>query len=283
MWYVIQTKTGFEQDLVNDLKVLLDEKDYNALFVPLYEDVRRIDGVSVIRLRRLFPGYVIIDTNDPQAVIPTFRKVLEFSRFLGVYEDEDRETGKKDNLNASDHDNCESVGIDKDDGSGKSIFPMDAIDRKFLETILDDGIMGVSYIELMNKQDRIKRIVGPLAKYGNQISRLVYRKRYAVVKVHVFGKDHRMKFGLWSDEDPYLSRVEQMKQNKNGPEYLIKEADTGIHPGDKVRYKSDDQDSNLILTVESVNQQKRSFKAKAPLFGRMTDIELSVDVVEKVD
>ena len=261
MWYVIQTRTGFEHELVLQLKELLEPEVLKDSLVPLYEDVRRIDGNSRIIQRRLLPGYILIDTDRPEDILPALHRINEFTKLLGT-----EETGA--------------------DGTEKIMhfLPVEKQDVEFLASILTRGILRVSYIELA-AGNRIKRIIGPLAKYGNRITRLVMRKRYAVVEAAIFGKSRRIKFGLWTKEDPKLLWVEEARQKQTAGDeqaYLLGDIDIGIHPGDRVRDISGLYHSDEIFTVESVNPNRRTFVTKGRMFGEEIRMELYADQVEVV-
>ena len=183
--------------------------------------------------------------------------MLEFTRLLGAEEPED--------------------------GSDDMFFaPVEEEDREFLESILENGVMSVSYVEAV-KGRRIGRIIGPLEKYGNHIARLEFGKRYAVVEAEIFGKKRRVKFGLWTDKDPRIPWIEERRTAGTGDGYLLEDMDIGIHPGDRVRDISGMYDRAEVFTVESVNVYQRTFKAKVWMFGAMRSIGLFVDQVERVD
>ena len=151
MWYVIQTKTG-EESRVVDLIHSLDGKDREIpCIVPLYEQVWRTATSYQIHLRRLFPGYILVDTDRPEEVNEAFKKVPEFTKILGT----------------------------KEDDGNKTFIPIEEDDRKFLSTILKEGMVHVSYVHL--KKSRVDNVIGPLAEYVGNIVRLDIRHRRAIV------------------------------------------------------------------------------------------------------
>ncbi len=169
MWYVIQTRTGAENELVKNLKEVLPPEEGRSFLIPVFQDVVRTGGLSRIRNRRIFPGYVLIDTKRPEDIISSrnMRRIYEFSRLLGTEDQEE----------------------------DRIIRPVDKEDTDFLESILENGVMSVSYVEL-GKGTKIRRIIGPLAKYGNHITKIELRRRRAIVDTFVFGKQRKIKFGL---------------------------------------------------------------------------------------
>ena len=256
MWYVIQTRTGYEHELVTQLKSIPDESCFRDCFVPMFEDVKKLNEGCHISYRKLFPGYVFIDTEYPEIIIPALRKVQEFTRFLGAEESEE------------DPEEIYFTAVGDDD-------------RSFLESFLDNGIMSVSYVEQV-KGRKIGRIIGPLEKYGNHITRLEFGKRYAIVEAQIFGKMRRIKFGLWTDMDQKIPWIEEKRNTNTETHYLIEDMDIGIHPGDKVRDISGIYDKDEVFVVESVNPGQRKFKANVWMFGGLRRIELFADQVERM-
>ncbi|MBP3296014.1 MAG: hypothetical protein J6M27_05485 [Lachnospiraceae bacterium] len=251
MWYVIQTRTGYEKELVEQLESHCENFSRENSLVPMYEDVKRSEGQSRISYRRLLPGYVLVDTEQPESIHQGLKKVGEFARMLLA--EEDRE---------------------------KLFLPVSPEDMAFLDSILDDGLMRVSYVQNV-KGMKIGKIIGPLAKYGNHISNIDFRHRRAVVDAEIFGKMRRIKFGLWTDEDPKLPWIEERLGIAGVNEYLLKDADVGVQPGDKVKDISGVY-SGMEFLVDSVNIGRRTFKTRMDLFGKMTTVELYLDGVEPV-
>ena len=254
MWYVIQTRTGYEHNLVIELKRVLSKQEYNTFLIPQFEDVTRTGGISKINYRNIFPGYILVDTESPDSIMMARNKLIihEFSKVLGVEDVEDK----------------------------KNFTPISKNDVEFLDSILTDGIMTVSYVE-SNNGSRIDWIVGPLEKYSNNITKIELRRRRAIVETEVFGKKRRIKFGLWTKEDAKIQWIEEARRNTLVCGSISNTYDIGIHPGDKVRDISGTY-SDWIFVVDRVNPLKRKLTSKIMMFNELIDIELSVDQVEKI-
>lgn len=254
MWYVVQVKSGEEQEM----KVLLDRlrKDgtYGECFVPLFEDVKRSGGKCRIGFRKLFPGYVFVESDDPQKIFETLREIKDFTKLLGSVEE---------------------------DGT-KLFIPIGKEDEEFMRTLFDDGLMHVSYVHVA-KNGRIDKIVGPLAHYRNHITKLELRHRMAIVEAEMFGKRRKVKFGLWTDEDPLLPLIERLKNDDNPTDVLdgVVEFDLGIHPGDKIVDETGIY-GDQIFVVRSVDTKRRTLISTFEMFGTSARIELSADAVRKV-
>ena len=84
MWYVMQTVSGTEAELKEQLLARIDRKICKDCIITLYEDVWRRGGVGHINMRRLFPGYVFIDTDDPGEIYKQQKKIQRFTRLLSM-------------------------------------------------------------------------------------------------------------------------------------------------------------------------------------------------------
>ena len=254
MWYVVQVKSGEEQEMKALLEAVKKPGAYSRCFTPLYEEVRRSAGKSQIYFRRLFPGYVFLEGDDPRQILESLREIPEFTKLLGVVEE---------------------------DGS-KLFIPIAMEDEKFLDTLFEDGIMHVSYIHLA-RTGRIDQIAGPLANYREHITKLEMRHRMAIVEAEMFGKKRRVRFGLWTDDDPGLPWVERIKGADASKDVLngLVEFDIGIHPGDRVRDNTGVYGDQVFI-VETVDLKKRTIISAFEILGTTARIELRADEVVKV-
>lgn len=126
VWYVIQTYSGNEAEVSNFIRASLEPKMYKKCFVPIYEEVRHKKGKSRILFRKLFPGYVFIDLDEPgvEKAHHVLRKFPEFARILST--------------------------VSRD---GKKVFKaIEPDEQEFLESLLEDGVLRVSYIETEKKK-----------------------------------------------------------------------------------------------------------------------------------
>lgn len=261
MWYVIQTKTGDEQKVKLMLETKLDKKYYNQCFEPLYEAVRHRQEKSLIMLRKLLPGYFFIDTNNPVEVHQTLKSIPNFTSVLGVKEEKNKE---------------------------KDFIPISKDDENFLNSILAEGIMRVSYVHL-SRSNRIDKVIGPLEDYRKFITKMELRHRYATVEAEIFGKRRKLNFGLWTDSDPKLPWLEEMKEHKNAclgtmnnnvSSQFTDGCDIGIHPGDMIEYP--EIYGNTVFVVDHVDPGKRIIRTKIDIFGSSRSIEMYADDVKKI-
>ena len=250
MWYVIQTVSGTEQELKEQIESIAGEELCRECLVPLCENVWRKEGIGHISIQRLFPGYLFVDTDQPKELYRTLREIKRFTRLLA--------------MPATD---------------GERIFQaVEPEEEAFIRSLLEDGVMHVSYIR-MGKNGRIEEIKGPLAEHAAYITKLDVPHRRAIVEKELYGRMRRIKFGLWTDADPKLPWLE--KQSGRDLRGLKKEvSDIGIHAGDRVRDESTYGD--LVMLVEAVDPARRVLYARAELFGTRVKLEVSADAVVKV-
>ncbi|SFQ11302.1 Transcription antitermination factor NusG [Butyrivibrio proteoclasticus] len=257
MWYVIQSKTGDENKIKLLLEELLDKSCYKRCFVPLYESVRHRQEKSLIMMKKLLPGYLFVETDYPEKVHHVLRSLPDYADVLGARENREKE---------------------------KCFVPVGKEDESFFDSILEDGIMHVSYVHL-SKANRIDKVVGPLKQYRNYITKMEFRHRYATVETEIFGKRRKLQFGLWSDQDPKMPWLEEQKEKENintvnGNIINSHTFNIGINPGDKVEYPEIYGDT--VFVVDRVDPAKRILHTTIDLFGSARSIEMYVDDVKKI-
>lgn len=255
MWYVIQVKSGEESDMKALLDKLREDGAYGKCFVPLFEDVKRSGGKCRISFRRLFPGYLFVDADDPDKIFEALKRIPEFTRLLGT--------------------------VEKD---GSRVFiPVGVEDQEFMKTMFEDGLMHISYVH-MGRNGRIDKIAGPLANYRNHITKLELRHRMAIVEAEMFGKKRKVKFGFFTDDDPELPTIARWKAGEDDKEDVLDGKvtfDIGIHPGDKV---TDDTGiyGDQVFTVEQVDVRRRIIISTFEMLGTSARIELNADEVSRL-
>lgn len=247
MWYVIQTRSG-EESGIKDYIESIAEPSLCRVILPLREDVWRKGGIGHISVKKLFPGYLFIETEDPEEVYQKLKKVTHFTRLLSMEE--------KD---------C-----------SKTFLTVGQEDEEFIRSLTDDGMMGISYIR-KKPGGRIEEIKGPLSRYTNKITKLDIPHRRAVVETDAFGKHRKIKYSLWTDADPHLARFDagggSMTAGSNPVNY-----DIGIHEGDIVTDETGIY-VDMEFKVNRVDPVRRIIHAKAELLGTTVSFELDADSV----
>ncbi|MBO5552339.1 MAG: hypothetical protein J5966_10320, partial [Lachnospiraceae bacterium] len=221
------------------------------VILPLREDVWRKDGIGHISIKKLFPGYLFIETEEPDRIYERLKSIPHFTRLLSMQEKE----------------------------TEKSFLTVGKEDEEFIKTLTEDGLMHVSYVR-RNKSGRIEEIAGPLKRYANKITKLDIPHRRAIVEADIFGKHRRIKYSLWTDKDPHLSRFDG-KLTGEDMKLPAKSFDIGIREGDVI---ADDTGiyTDMEFTVIRVDAVRRLVYAEAEMFGTRVHFELKADDVRKV-
>ncbi len=251
MWYVVQTVTGEEDRVKALLEASAGDGVCRDCFAPLYEEVRRSHGENRIHFRRLFPGYLFVETGEAEAVFAALKSIPEFTRLLG------------------------GGGGEED----RVFIPVGEGDEEFLRSILDDGIVHISYIRMSNR--RIEKVAGPLAGYRNHIAKLDIPHRRAIVEDEIFGKKRKVRFGLWTDQDPenaWLSR--RMGIAAGLPVDGSTEIDIGLAPGDVVK---DDTGiyGDYEFVIDRVDAKHRIVHTTFAMGASLAKIQLDADKVSR--
>ncbi len=278
MWYVIQTMSGKEHEVCLWINTFVDKSLFTRCFVPLYEDVWRKEGIGHISIKRLFTGYLFIETEEPEKIHEALRDISQMTVLLSA-----------------------------DDKNEKIFIPLHREEEIFFDSILSDGIMKVSYVHL-NKNGKINMVIGPLQSYTDRIVRVDVPHRRAIVDIPIMGESKRLKFGLWLDKDPKLAWIEEEKKNRQAIEDDTKEV-VPDNPWDWKAWKKLNEErkkavvneddfghkvgghvinttgiyGDTPLEIVEVHPDKNSIMVLAPLFGNMIRVEMMIDEVEVLD
>ena len=83
MYYVVQVKTGKEQQAIEDiLKNKPDDPDFDV-FAPFRISICKYKGVERQVIERCFPGYVFVETNNVQDLFIQLYWTPGFTKLLG--------------------------------------------------------------------------------------------------------------------------------------------------------------------------------------------------------
>lgn len=164
-WYVINVETGFEDEvcyIVNHIKpYLLEHIEYNLL-VPkriLYERKRGIRNKVV---RKLFPGYILVETNRIEQFYFRINRLPHIIKFL--------------------RNNDYFLEVENDEI--KHIFNL----------INKEGLIDISQGFMIN--DKVKIIDGPLLNYEGIIKKIDKRKGRAKVEFTIHNNPLLIDLGI---------------------------------------------------------------------------------------
>lgn len=82
MWYVIQTIAGNEMETADVIRKIAVDQSYRQCFVICHECVWRLGGELKIHTEPLFPSYVFIETDTPEAFFYELKRVPRHTKLL---------------------------------------------------------------------------------------------------------------------------------------------------------------------------------------------------------
>lgn len=88
MWYVIWTLAQKEHHLKETIESKIPKELFRAVWIPMKTELRKYNGVETCKQIKLLPGYLLIDTDDPDEIHQLLRREKEYIRFLesdGIY------------------------------------------------------------------------------------------------------------------------------------------------------------------------------------------------------
>lgn len=168
-WYVLQTKTGEEQKLVLLIRKIVPGHLYNECFVVYQEQLWRRQGQNFVHVRRAFPGYVFITSDEPELLFLCLKQVPAMAKMIA---------------------------------DGNYFFlPLEPGEAEFLGQIMNDGhVISLSYLSTDGHGD-ICQVSGPLAFCVSQIVRIRFGKRHVLVRLKLLGEEKTILLGIVLNED----------------------------------------------------------------------------------
>lgn len=246
MWYVIQTMTGKEEELVHMIKELVPAELYTDCFVAYYERVWRKQQQSVVHVERLFPGYVFIVSDMPRELYLHLKLVPAMSKMIA-------------------------------DGNFNFLSIEEEEEAFFQNMLKNQHIVQLSYVELDSK-GRIFRVHGPLKEYTSAIVKAQYKKRYVIIRLKMMGTYKSIALGVILKEDVQQEiRYGKVEAPLEMPEfYQVARADEGqvYAVGDQVKVTSGafENMSGVIWKVK-----KNTIEIGVRLFGQDMSMEVPIE------
>lgn len=178
MWYVIQTVTGKEQQLVDMIQQAMacGRKKYQRCFVIRQECPYRNHGKLEFHTESLFPSYVFVETDTPEEFFLELKRIPRMSKLLGT-----------DGIFLNIHKEEEIFLRDMMRESRRKQENMPYLIRPFLVHTDESG--------------RIIRAEGILEKYMDKIVKQRMRKRSVIIEIPFCGKKKRIRLGIRLEGD----------------------------------------------------------------------------------
>lgn len=162
MWYVIQVRTGNEEEIKLQCEKLIEPEILEKCFIPYYEQMKRYHGKWHKERRILFPGYVFLVSDAKDKLPFALKRVMGLTKLI------------------------------KADGE---ILPLTEAEVDFL---LDFGkeeqVVGMSKGIIVN--DKVIIQTGPLKGNEGLIKKIDRHKRKAWLELNLLGRTVETQVGL---------------------------------------------------------------------------------------
>lgn len=162
MWYVIQVRTGTEEEVVKQCKKVIPREILEKSFLPCFEEMKRYQGEWHKEKKLLFPGYVFLVSEDSEQLYQSLKQIIGLTKLLKT---------------------------------GREIICLTESEIQFL---LKFG--GKEQLVKMSagiaEGDQIRILEGPLKGMEGYIKKIDRHKREACLKLPMFGRMMDAKVGL---------------------------------------------------------------------------------------
>ncbi len=169
LWYVIQTYTGKEEQLVKMICRQVPQNCYGECFVAYYEQLRDRRQENQIHILRLFPGYIFISTDKVDRLFQCLKMIPSMTKIMA---------------------------------SGAFAFtPLFEGEAEFLLEMMDaDRVVRLTYAATDGK-NHVSYLSGPLEKCRDRIQKYRFRDRYANVSLRIAGQEKIVRMGIILNDD----------------------------------------------------------------------------------
>lgn len=162
MWYVVQVRTGMEEEIRIQCEKVLSREAFERCFLPYYIGMKKYGGEWHEEKKLLFPGYVFVISENAERLFLELKKVLGLTKLLG---------------------------------GGQEIVALRQEEIAFLRLFGEEKmIVEMSVGEIENGKIRV--IEGPLKGLEHQIRKIDRHKRKAWIEVELGGKRQETQVGL---------------------------------------------------------------------------------------
>ena len=162
-WYVVQVATGRERAMCELIGRVAPKGLVGECFTPRYQTQKKVKGEWQDVECLLLPGYVIVDTNEPERLMQTLRKIPDFTRLLGV---------------------------------GETFVPLEKRDMEWMSALTQKGRRCVPMSVGVMEGDRVVVTSGPLVGQEALIKSVNRHRSLAILELQICGRTVTTKVGL---------------------------------------------------------------------------------------
>ena len=162
MWYVVQVRTGTEENIRIQCEKHMSGEVLERCFIPYYEEAKRIRGNWTTLEKVLFPGYVFIITEKLERLYEQLHEVIGLTKLIGT---------------------------------GREIVPLCAEEIAFIQEIGGENQV-VEMSEGVIEKSNVRITSGPLMGMEGIIRKIDRHKRKAWLEVPMFGRVQTVQVGV---------------------------------------------------------------------------------------
>lgn len=166
MWYVMQVRTGTEENIRCQCQRLISSDTLERCFIPYYQQKKRFQGEWHIQERILFPGYVFFITQNLEKLVESLKKVIGMTKLIGT---------------------------------GDEIVPLSEAEISLITKLGGKSSSSESIVKISQgiiEGDQVHILSGPLKGLEGAIRKIDRHKRIAYLSVDMFNRTVDMKVGL---------------------------------------------------------------------------------------
>ena len=162
MWYVMQVRTGTEENIRCQCQRLISSEILHRCFIPYYQQKKRFQGEWHIQEKILFPGYVFLIAENLENLTDGLRNVTGMTKLLGT---------------------------------GDEIIPLSQNEIDLLLKLgKEEQVVTMSTGIIEN--DNVRILAGPLQNMEGYIRKIDRHKRKAWISAEMFGRSVDVEVGL---------------------------------------------------------------------------------------
>lgn len=162
MWYVIQVRTGTEEQIRLQCEQKISLEVMERCYIPYYEKMRKYEGTWHTEQKLLFPGYVFLIGNNIDDIFWSLKKVIGLTKLIGT---------------------------------GREIVPLTEQEIQLLQRLGNDTEL-VEMSQGIIQGDRTIITSGPLQGMEGCIRRIDRHKRIAFLELEMMGRLVETQVGL---------------------------------------------------------------------------------------
>lgn len=87
MWYVVQVRTGMEEEIITQCRKIVPSSILERCFLPYFEMMKKYQGEWHKKKKVLFPGYVFMITDDIDSLYMELKRVIGLTKLIGTGEE----------------------------------------------------------------------------------------------------------------------------------------------------------------------------------------------------